>query len=193
MWVLLPLALLCLGVIVWTFWPASAESLYRQGAELMARDDPAAWERAWTEYLAPLSERYPDNPHRTEVEQFPRKIEAVREPQRFYQRGTQLLREGNSAAAARIWKDLVVVFAGNEVARPWVARAEKELAELDKKQASTEQSAAVRAALKRAKTLHAEGRRADAEQIWDSLEDLYRNDFAARALLKEVREARQQK
>jgi serine/threonine-protein kinase len=192
-WVLLPLFLLCVGVIVWAFWPASAESLYRQGAELMARDDPAAWERAWTEYLSPLNERYPDNPHRAEVDQFQRKVEAVREPQRFFQRGALLLREGNSASAARIWKDMVVVFAGSEPARPWVARAEKELAELDKKQASSEQSAAVRAALERAHALREQGHRAEAEQIWDSLEDLYRNDYAARDLLKEVRAARQQK
>jgi predicted Ser/Thr protein kinase len=196
-WVLLPLFLLCVGTIAWAFWPASADSLFWQGSELMASDDPAAWDRAWTEYLKPLNERFPDHPYRAEVEHFQHWIEVAREPQRIYQQGGQYLRVGNSVAAVRIWKDLIAVYGTaksptrSDPAKPWVARAEKELAELEKP--SAEKAAAIRAALRRASKLWEVGQRQKAEQIWDGLEDLYRDDYTARDLLKEVREARQKK
>jgi len=192
-WVLLPLFLVCVFIIVWSFWPASAESLYRQGAELMAQKDPAAWDRAWTEYLDPLNERYPNHPYQAEVEQFRRQRDAAHRPseaQRFFQKGERLLREGNSAAAARTWQDLITVFCGTASAKEWVDHAEKGLAELDKTQPSPEQSAAVRAALRRASALWDQGKRQEAERIWDSIEELYRYDYAARDLLKEVHQAR---
>jgi len=195
-WVLLPLFVLCVGIIAWSFWPASAESLFREGADLMSLKDPANWDRAWNEYLQPLNERYPDHPYHAEVEQFRRQIEAAQAPneaRRFFQKGERLLHEGNSAAAARLWKDVVTVFAGIDSAKDWVARAETALAELDKTQIGAEQLAAVRAALQRASALCDQGRRQEAERIWDGIEDLYRDDYSARDLLKEVREARQQK
>src|SRR5262249_5278340 len=34
---------LSVGILTWTFWPASAESLFQRGAALMASDDPSDW------------------------------------------------------------------------------------------------------------------------------------------------------
>jgi serine/threonine protein kinase len=193
-WILLPLFLLCVGVIVWTFWPASPETLFQRGAELMAQKDPASWDRAWKEFFQPLNERYPDHPHRAEVEQFRKQFEAAQAPteaQRFFQQGERLRRDGQTAAAARLWKNLVTVFAGDESAKEWVARADKELAELDRMQAGAERLAPVRAALQRANALRDQGKRREAERIWDGIEELYRDDPSTGDLLKEVREARQ--
>jgi serine/threonine-protein kinase len=192
-WVLLPLFLLCVAGIAWAFWPGSPESLFQHGAALMAQDDPDEWDRAWSEYLQPLNESFPQHTYRAEVEKFHKQIETAHEARRFFKQGERLLREGNSAGAARIWSDLVTVFAGAAPAKSWVARAEKGLAELEKSPPAGGQLAAGYAALQRANTLRDQGQRAEAERIWDSLEDLYRNDFAARELLKEVRVARQKK
>ena len=50
-WFVALLLILCIGTIVWAFWPASAESLYKRGAALMASSRPADWETAFKEYL----------------------------------------------------------------------------------------------------------------------------------------------
>jgi serine/threonine-protein kinase len=77
-WVVIPLLLACVGLIVWGFWPPSAEGLFRRGADLMATDDPANWAEAGRRYFDPLDARYPDHPYQKQVEQFRRQIEAAR-------------------------------------------------------------------------------------------------------------------
>ena len=42
--VVLPLFLLVLGILVWTFWPLGPEKMFERGAELMGSTDPADWE-----------------------------------------------------------------------------------------------------------------------------------------------------
>ncbi len=70
--------LACVGIIVWTFWPASPETLYQRGSELMASEHYSDWERGWKEYLQPLNEHYPDHPYQEEVEEFRQKLQAAR-------------------------------------------------------------------------------------------------------------------
>src|SRR5262249_45362740 len=67
--VLAVLLLLTIGVLVWTFWPMTADTMYQRGAALMQSQDPADWETAWEKYLGPLLEKYPDTPHRAEIEE----------------------------------------------------------------------------------------------------------------------------
>ena len=69
----------CVGLIAWglTRKKATAEELYAAAEPLMQSDQPADWRRAWTEYLEPLTERFPDNPHRDEIAAFQRKIQDV--------------------------------------------------------------------------------------------------------------------
>jgi len=77
-WVILPLFLLTLGVLVWTFWPMSAEGLYQRGAALMESKDPEDWEKAWRDYLEPLNQQYPDHPYKNEVNGFLQRVEVYR-------------------------------------------------------------------------------------------------------------------
>jgi serine/threonine-protein kinase len=192
-WILLPLFVLCVGAIVWTFWPESQETLFQRGAELMASDDPAAWERAWKDFLQPLNERFPEHPHREAVDKFRRRIEAARQSsdaRRFFRQGERYLQDGNVAAAQRVWNNLVAVFGPDESAAEWVTRAQRELADLAKMQAAGDRLGPVRAALKRAQTLNAEGNGQEAERIWNGVEELYRDDPSARDLVKEARAAR---
>jgi serine/threonine-protein kinase len=202
-WVLLPLTLLVVGLLVWTFWPASSESLFEQGSKLMESRSLAEKERAWRDYLEPLSRRE-DHPYREEVEKLRQQLEAARavagaeepragEVQRLYLQGERLRLEGKPAEARKVWKNVVVVFKGLDVEKDWVRRSEKALAELDNPKAAEQRLVPVRAALKRAAKLRDAGKLEDAERIWSGIEALYADDPAAAAVLREVREARKKR
>src|SRR5206468_1831075 len=62
-WVLVPLLLLVVGIIAWTFWPLSQDTLFDRGSELMKSKELSDWERAWRDYFQPLNERFPDHPY----------------------------------------------------------------------------------------------------------------------------------
>jgi serine/threonine-protein kinase len=200
--VLVTLFLLCVGILVWTFWPASADSLFERGAALMESSNPADWRTAWRDYLGPLTERYPDHPYQKEVEAFRHRIEAAdrkdetpppSEAQRFYQQGERLRQDGDLAAARRVWQGVATVFAETPSEAEWVQKARQGLANLDRAAANPRRWEPVRDALKRAAALAAQGKGEEADAIWRGLEDLYRNDPAARDVLAEVKAARRKK
>jgi serine/threonine-protein kinase len=209
-WVLAPLFVVVVGIIIWGFAHdrrPNAEQLFTQGAQLMQSNDPADWERAWEEYLGPLQKKYPDNPHREEIEQFRQLIDdrasqrqALRslrfrgvpsEGHRFYQRGLQLCKEGNVDAARNVWQNLVRSFTGVESEQRWVALAQEALAEMQKRAPTARRNVApVQAALERARQLQKEGKRKQAEEIWSGLEALYVDDPAGAEILKEMQRDR---
>ena len=142
-WVLVLLLTVSIGLIAWAFWPASAETMYQRGADLMKSSDPADWETAWDNYLGPLLARHPDTPHRAEVEEWRDRCEAAKaarqanraasragpmsEAQWFYQEGLRLRQQGDGVAARRVWKSLVRAFQEVPSEEPWVRLAEQEL------------------------------------------------------------------
>lgn len=196
-WVLLVLLAACVGVLVWTFWPMSADSLYRHGAELMASDRPGDWKRAWEEYLQPLNERFPDHPYQEEVRRFQQQIEEARraeegsgEAKRFYEQGERLRQEGRYKEAKQVWEDLRAVFGEVEAEKVWARKAGQALAELDRAASAKERWRPAWEALKRAAALRAADERAEAERIWAALEGLYRDDPWAGEILAEVARAR---
>jgi serine/threonine-protein kinase len=201
-WVLLALFLLTLGTIVWTFWPASPEALFRRGAALMASDDPDEWQRAWREYLGPLQEKYPDGPHREELDEFRRKIDAweadrkaaesvrdldrMSEAQWFFQEGLRRQQRGDEDGARRVWRALVAAFREVPSEGRWVGLAEKELGKGPGEKPAVERKwGPVREAVRRAKELQAEGKAREAKEILDALGELYRDDSGAEKVLKE--------
>jgi serine/threonine-protein kinase len=196
--VILPLFVLVVGVITWNFWPLDEEQLFRRGSEMMKSEHRVDWQRAWREYFEPLNTRFPDHPYKKEVEQFQRKIEESLNPappvpseaQRFYKRGERLLIEGDPAAARKMWQNLVAVFGPEESAKEWVQRAEQGIAAIDRRAAAKERWEPVRAALKRAAALRDQGKNAEAERIWQGIEELYRADPTAQDILQEVQAAR---
>jgi serine/threonine-protein kinase len=197
-YVLVPLFLVVLGILVWTFWPVGPETLYERGAALMQSKDPTDWERAWSEYLEPLQRKYPDHPHQTEVERFRQQLEKHRtgqpptEGQRLYVLGEKLHQEEQWAAARRQWQNLVDVFQNVESEKEWVRKARKKIEDVDKLLANQERWAPVREAMKQAVALRDAGKRDQAEAIWNGIEALYRDDPHAAAILQEVAAARKQ-
>jgi serine/threonine-protein kinase len=197
--VLVVLFVLCLGALVWTFYPASAASLYERGAALMQSPDPDDWERAWERYLGPLEERFPDHPHQAELAGFRQKLEesqaeqraerAARlatqpsEPQWFYEQGLHQRRVGDEAAARRTWEALVAAFADQPSARPWVRRAREQLA-LEAPIPAGDRHQALRAALQQARNLAQNGQPERAAAIRDALATLYAQDPQAIQLIQ---------
>ncbi len=195
--VLVVLFLVTAGLLTWAFWPASAEGLFRRGAALMASPDPADWERAWEDYFKPLEEKYPDNPHKAEVEEFRRKLEdhqagreaekaarragPMAEAQWFYQEGLRLRQRGDEAGARRVWKNFIEAFGAVPSERPWVEKARQELAAEAK--GAKRQLGPVREAVERARRLRAEGQADQADAILSGLRHLYNGDPEAEAIL----------
>ncbi len=187
-----------IAILVWTFWPASAESLYGHAAKLMQTNDLARWQEAKRDYLDPLNERYPDHPFKKQVDDWLKMIEQKQQEQdeplageaeRFYTKGERLLREGDWNGAGRVWKNVVQAFGTVEAEREWVQRAQEGLRQLERC-GSSKRWESVRKSLQRAAELAADGRRPEAEQIWQSMLELYQNDPAAQWIVDEVRTAR---
>lgn len=197
--VLLAGLVICLGVLIWTIWPASAESLYQHGADLMKSDQFHDWETARRDYFEPLNQRFPDHPYQKEVTEWLAKIEAKRnekdnplpsEAERFFLKGERLFKEGNLKEAEKTWNNLIQGFASVEAEGEWVQRAKEGLIRIEKNSGDSQRWQSVRTALKRANQLANSGNRSAAEKIWQALEELYQNDPTAQAILEEIKIAR---
>jgi serine/threonine-protein kinase len=202
--VLLPLFLVCVGLIVWKLWPHSgptAEELFENGARLMASSEPADWRKGWNDYLAPLEQQYPNHAHYKEVEAYRRQIndyEALRkavaglrtsskisEAQRLYLKGLHLCQAGDGPAAERVWRNLARAFAGVDSEKRWVELAEVGLAELKGKLPAPEsKTEMIRQSVERVNLLRSQHKQQEANEIIQSLLDLYADDAAVQELLK---------
>jgi serine/threonine protein kinase len=200
-WVVIPLFLLVAGVAATLyFWPRpSPEELLARARPLIETNDPEQWERALDEYLTPLSERYPD--------QFTEEIQAVKtklqdhrrlrralaegarvspksEAERLYLRGLAFVQVGDMGAARRVWCGLTKMYAEGAEDRRWVMLATAGIAEIDQRgPVSEDQLSAVTAAVERALLLP----NADAEALFELLEQTYQDDPTA---LKVIRQSR---
>jgi serine/threonine-protein kinase len=200
-WVVVTLFLLTVGTLIWTFWPSNPEHLYRRGAALMASENPDDWYTAWDKYLGPLKEKYPEY-RRQEVAAFQRQYDEtyqaarraaiaarqagpMSEPQWFYQEGLRLRQQGDEPGARRLWQAVVDSFGDVAPERPWVRLAQKELDAPKAEEPGKRQWKPVRDAVKRASDLRAQGKDKEADVILRGLHELYGNDPAAQAILKE--------
>jgi predicted negative regulator of RcsB-dependent stress response len=211
-WVLLPLFVFCVGLIVWRLWPESrpsAEWLFQQGTELMASQDPADWNKAWSEFLAPLNRTYPEHAYHGEVDAYAQKIEdhavqqraltgvkengTISPAQRFYQRGLRLCQEGDGDAARQIWENVVRTFGEVVSEQRWVRLSEEALRALNTRTSPSKQTDdAVQEALKQARNFRDQGKLQKAEAIWKGLEALYRDDPAGQDVIRHVERDRKQ-
>ena len=92
---------------------SNPDDLWARAQPLMHSEDPADWEKAWTEYLEPLSREYPDR-YADEIKAFRARTEPLAElrkaqaagkaakyrseAERFYQDGVRLCQAGDFAA-----------------------------------------------------------------------------------------------
>ena len=141
------LALVAVGLLIF-FWPrASAGELYASAQPLLASDDPADWDRAWDDYLEPLSIRYPgeyteqlaaakakmsDRKKLRRALDEGAKAEFSCEAERLYQRGLSFAQLGEVEEARKIWQS-VATEPGEERWRKLAQVALAELAERKKR------------------------------------------------------------
>jgi serine/threonine protein kinase len=196
-WVLALLLATTAALLVWAFWPMSAETSYQRGAALMQSEDPDDWETAWDKYLGPLLAKEPQTPHRGEIERWREKSETAKaarqanrtarfagpmsEAQWFYQEGLRLRQQGDEAGARRVWQALARAFKDVPSEDPWLRLAEKE----QNKDKPERQWSPVRQALRRARELRQRGEDKEAAKIVEGLRELYRGDKEAEAILNE--------
>src|SRR5205807_383309 len=111
---------------------------------LMASEEPADWHRAWTDYLDPLEKKYPDHPYKEELAELRKQYDdrvaehnaelaarskkGISEGQWFFEKGARLRKQGKRDEARRVWQALVDAYGDVPVEKPWVRRAEEELA-----------------------------------------------------------------
>lgn len=192
--VLVVILLACIGFLAFKLWPMSQDELFEHGAQLMESGSEADMQRAFADYLDPLERNYPDHPYKEKVEEFRRQYESAKGPseaQRFFEQGELLAKQGNLAEARRKWHALIDAFGQVDPERPWVERARRALADMDRTDAKPDRFKNAFAALDHADKLRREGKREDAERIWSGIEQLYRDDPAAAEILAEVQKARQ--
>src|SRR5262249_25697805 len=156
------------------------------------------WETARRDYLEPLNQRFPDHPHKKQVDEWLKMIEAKKqenenlpssEVERLYLKGERLYKEGDLAGAAKVWGNGVKAFGPVESEQEWVQRAKEGLVLAEKTALESKRWKPVHAALKHAAELVKKGQRPEAEKIWSALEGLYQNDSNAQDILKAIQAA----
>jgi serine/threonine-protein kinase len=199
--VIVLLFVLCIGTIIWTFWPSSAETLYRRGSALMASEEPDDWLKAEDEFLNPLEQRFPNHAHHAEVEAFKAKLQgykderaAVRtakvagpmtEAQWFFQKGMRQRQVGEEAGARETWRNLVDAFGPVRSERPWVRRAQEELDRLPGDRTVERHLAPLAEAKKKADELRATGKGDEADATMRALGELFKGDKQADEVVKD--------
>jgi hypothetical protein len=206
--VVLPLFALSVLAIALAFaWPGkSAEQLWGAAQPLLESNNPADWDKAWDDYLEPLSRKYPDRftaevaAARTKVLDRRELRRAVAEgaradprtdAERAYLRGLRLAQAGDAEAARKVWQALVAGFGAVESEQRWVELARAGLTALDAPANRPNRQPIDRgpldAALVHAKGLRAAGRTAEADATFAALEELFRDDPGALAAVRAVR------
>lgn len=193
--VLVAILILCVITLAWRLWPLNQDQLFERGSELMASESLYDMHRAWAEYLDPLEKRYPDHPYQEKLAEFRQKWEAAKSPyltegQRFFLQGELLLKQGNPTAARAVWRNLIDAFGEVESEKLWVTRAQTALAEMEQAGANQQRFKTARQAIEQAATFQKHGKNAEADRIWNSLEQLYQNDPFAHELMQEIHRAR---
>jgi eukaryotic-like serine/threonine-protein kinase len=172
---------------------ATVEEMFNQADQLLHSQDPADWDRAWSDYLDPMISRFPDHPYQKQVEAFRvrreeqaalRRLAAVghrggfkSEAQRFFEQGLSRCQAGDIEGGRHIWRQLIDVFGTNTSERGWVMMAQRGLETVQPRAAAAAADMAeVKESLERARGLRDSGHRDQAETIWKGLEELYRDD-----------------
>ncbi|MBL9123657.1 MAG: serine/threonine protein kinase [Planctomycetaceae bacterium] len=205
-WFLAACLLAILGVVVWSLWPASEATLFAHAQKLMASDDPLVWQEARTEYLDPLTERFPAGPHAEQVQQWIDQIEmheAEQQVTRNMQRGREPKSEaerlfasawryeqfGDRVTAIERYRSLVELLQGDAAQRPFVNLARRQILAIEASPGDQgDRLEIVDRALAEADDLYAAGRVVEARQKWNSIVTLYGSN---RELEPQVERARQ--
>src|SRR5262249_51674093 len=133
---------LCVSGIIYAFVKPryTADELWAKAQPLMKTENATDWEKAWNDYLEPLTLRFPDSPHKAEADAFRQMMEDAAlqrrllgrgrrggrpsEAQRFYELGLGKVQAGDIDGGRKLWRSVARSFAGVASERRWVILAE---------------------------------------------------------------------
>lgn len=207
-YIVVPAFAACVLLLVWAFfWRGpSADELMEKARPLLDSHNPADWDKAWADYLEPLSRRYPEK-YVDEVKEARQRIDLQgelrralitgnsmkyqSEAQRFYTEGLRLAQAGESASARKVWENLIRAYSPIKDEERWVALAAEALSKLDQRDsgpgrpsATADFSKLVEPVIREVSRLRASGKVMEADELARALEFLYRDDPAIELLRK---------
>jgi serine/threonine-protein kinase len=205
--VLIILFILCVGTLAYAFWPDNEAALYEKGMALWNKEDPDDWDKSFADYFDRLQKKYPESSRNAEIddlreslkdrkatrraEEIAKRAPIEGEAQWFYLEGLRRRQRGDEKAAQELWERLVTAFHDVRSEEPWVVLAEKQLKKKeDPPPANDNRLKAARAALDHARTMRDKNERDKAEEIWKSLESLYKDDIPASPILDDIKRDR---
>lgn len=200
--ILIALFVLTVGILVWTFWPTGQEGLYQEANQLMASSSPDDWFQAEQGPIRKLEERFPDHPHKAQVEEWRKKIQQERtrkeafrdakysgpltEAKWFFEKGARLREQGKTEEAKQIWTNLIAVFEDVPSEAPWVKRARDALKDpKDHVQSEDARWQTIEKVIARIQQLEKENKADEADRMRKALLALYEN--GNEELLKKIR------
>ena len=199
-WFVVPMFCLCVGLLVWIFFfrGPTPEELMASARPLLESDNPADWERAWNDYLEPLSRKYPDR-YPEELKEARRRLDeqgemrrslaagkVVRyhsEAERFYYEGLRLSQAGEFSAARQMWRNVVRAFSSIESDKHWVQLAGIGLDRLPPREemvlrpsTTTDLKTTLQPIFAEIRQLRQNGKMKEADSIRQAIDMLYRDD-----------------
>lgn len=190
-WFLATSLALLVGIVAWSLWPLGESKLFALAEVKMASSEPLDWKKARDEYLEPYLRRFPDGPHRAQVQTYIDQIEMHTAEQRF-KNNVRLGREprsegerlfaaawryeqfGDQVTALERYQGIIELLKADSADRPFVNLAQRQIAQIQQSPAGAQdRRQLVEAALAQADTLFREGKAVEAQLKWQSIVNLY--------------------
>ena len=208
-WFLAACLAVVIGVGVWSLWPASEAALFAQAKPLMDSDDPVDWKRAETQYLAPLTERFPDTVYAAEIEEFEERYAMHRAEQavknlsrrpgraiksealRAFGEAWEYERFGDRLTAWQKYDAVVQLFGESDEPdeNVYAKLAQRQIERMrTESQTSGDQLEFLEGKLEQAQSHVAEGQLMDARRLLDGVISLYAGNQELRPLVARARE-----
>ena len=204
-WFLVSCLLLILAVVVWSFWPLSEEQLFAKASVIMEANDPLLWDRALSDYLLPLQQKYPQGKYAEKTQEYIDRIEMAkaekriefnrrlgREPaseaESLYIQAHRYEEFGDRVTAADKYNSLVHLLKEKVDARPYVNLARRQIASFESSGGkATDRLKLVDEALEKADKLFVDGKSLEARKVWQSLVTLYETNEEMRPQVERAR------
>ncbi|MFO7903207.1 MAG: serine/threonine protein kinase [Planctomycetota bacterium] len=204
-WFLATCLILIIAGITWALWPLNVHQLHARAETLMRSDDPLDWFNAESKYIERLQEKDTEGIYEADVERWIDKIEMHRahrryelhvrfgkapesEAERLYARAHEYEKNGDRVTAYRKYQSMLNLLDDSPEYRPFMKLAKRRMREIKQVEIGTEERFKIIArSLDRADRLQAEGKRSEAERIWQDIVILYGDNKELKPLVERAR------
>lgn len=182
-------------VVAYLMWPLGEDQLFARAEPLMKSESLETRQKAKSEYLDELLRRFPAGKHSGRAKEFLENLETDRAEEQLMtkiQKGRELKDEvekkfkeaydfesfGDRVTAIERYSSLATIFSGREKAVPICNLARRRIAEIEKNgaQSAAERRKLIDDNIKQADQHDRQGKKLEAQTIWKSLLNLYRDN-----------------